>query len=265
VTPMTASAEDITNAIAWQSETPYYQQLSAVLERRLRTGQIPPESRLPSEHALCVEFKLSRATVRQALRYLESRGLVYRVPNRGVFAGSRDVRRGWEIQNTEGFLENAITHQNRSVTTHVLRSGYRPLPDFACEELELPVGTEGFELVRVRHLDGLPTVFSINYLPPAVAEFVAQASDTLSGTASLTGVLQRSGYALAGANRFVRAVTPTQEIADALRIGASDPILQIRSTSWSTDGTRFDVYETYVNTEVVPLEVHVRAINGGSG
>lgn len=255
------TVDSASGSIDWQSETPYYRQIASVLELRLASGQVPGGSRLPSESALCSEFGVARATVRQALQHLEAQGLVYRVANRGVYAGRREKATGWAIQNTEGFLENAITHQNRSVTTKVLRSGRRELPADACDELQLPAGTEGFELVRVRYLDGQPTVFSINYVPPGVAEVVEQATEALNGTASLSALLQRSGYALAGAHRFMRAVRPSQEIAEALEISPKDPIMQIVSTSWRADGRRYDVYETYVNTDIVPLEVNVRAID----
>lgn len=256
-----AMPDDVAGApIERQSETPYYQQLSDALESRLASGEIKPDSRLPSESQLCAEFGLSRATVRHALRHLEARGMVYRIANRGVFAGNRHGQHGWVIQNAEGFLENAITHQNRSVTTNVVRSGYQVLPAFAAEELGLPAGTQGFELVRVRYLDGQATVFSTNYLPPSVAGIVESASDALNGTASLSQLLHRSGYVLAGANRFVRAVMATPEIAAALGISAHEPLLQVRSTSWRADGSRFDVYETYVRTDIVPLEINVRAL-----
>jgi GntR family transcriptional regulator len=258
---MTSTTESGPDAIERQSEVPYYLQLCAVLERRLETGQIERDSRLPSENELCKEFGISRATVRQALQVLEARGLVYRVANRGVFAGDRNTDHGWLIQGTQGFLENAITHQNRSVTTTVLRSGLAVLPDFACRELRLPEASEGFELVRLRHLDGRPAVFSTNYIPPAAAEFVAQATDVLAGTASLSDLLTRSGFPMAGAHRSVRAVAPTAEIASALEIRKTAPLLQIRSTSWSTGGRRYDVYETYVRTDVVPLEINVSAVS----
>ncbi len=260
---MTLTPDTNVDVIERQSETPYYQQLSDLLERRLASGQIVADARLPSENALCKEFGVSRATVRQALQLLESRGLVYRVPNRGVFAGDRGAEHGWLIQGRQGFLENAITHQNRSVTTRVIRSGYAVLPAIVCRELRLPEGTEGFQLVRVRFLDGSPAVFSINYIPPSVAGFVARAADVLAGSASLSDLLTRSGYPLAGAYRSIRAVPPTAEIANALGIRKTTPILQVRSTSWSSGGLRYDVYETYVRTDVVPLEVNVSAVDRG--
>lgn len=241
-------------SIERRSEVPYYQQLAHVLEGRLQSGDIPPSTRLPSESALCKEFGVSRATVRQALRHLESRGLVRRVMNRGVFAGAPDIHAGWTIQESE-FLENALTHQNRSVSTKVIRSGEITLPQFAQRELDLPPGSAGFALVRLRFLDSVPAVFSINYFPPRVGAVVAEASETLAGTASLTDLLVSAGYRLQGAHRSVRAALPPKEVAEGLQVKSRTPLVQIRSTSWTPDNYRFDVYETYVNTAVVPLEI----------
>jgi len=255
--PVTVGAD----AIERESATPYYRQLSDILERRLASGEIRPGERLPSESQLCTTFGISRATVRQTLQQMEAGGLVYRVANRGVFAGGRNVQHGWVIQSPEGFLENAFTNQNRSVSTQVVRAGYVQLPAFVCEALGLVQGTRGYELVRVRHLDGQPAVYSINYSPPTVDAIVAGAALALNGETSLSDVLQRAGYRVVGAQRFVRAVSAPQEVADALSIPGSAPVVQIRSTSWRADGTKFDVYETYVRTDVVPLEVSVRAVS----
>ncbi|MEU1984081.1 GntR family transcriptional regulator [Nocardia sp. NPDC019395] len=246
-----------TDSIDRQSATPYYQQLFAVLQRRLNAGDIARDERLPSENELCTEFGLSRATVRQALQLLETRGLVTRVPGRGVFASQPSSPPGWVIQGPEGFLENAIGHQNRAVTTEALRHGPTLLPRYACRALEVPENTAGFQLVRLRSLDGTPALYSINYSPPALVPVVAAAQEVLAGRASLTELLADAGYTLGGAHREIRAVGPTPEIAAALEITPDTPILHIRSTSWTPRGERYDVYDTWVRSEVVPLEVNV--------
>jgi GntR family transcriptional regulator len=257
------TAPDRAVAVDRQSPTPYYQQLYAVLEHRIKSGQIGVNVRLPSENELCNEFGLSRATVRQSLQLLESRGLVYKVANRGVFVTESSEDRGWLIQGTQGFLENAISHQNRSVSTDVLQSGTVRLPAIACRELLVPEGSEGFELVRRRSLEGVPALFSINYLPPAVAPIVGAARDVLTGHASLSELLAGAGYALAGAHRVIRAMKPTSEVVEHLQIRRSEPLLNIRSTSWNVKGERYDMYETWVRSDVVPLEVNVSAVMPG--
>ncbi|GAA4385028.1 GntR family transcriptional regulator [Tsukamurella soli] len=253
-------------AIDRQSEVPYYQQLAALLEQRIATGVIARGERLPSENELCLAFGLSRATVRQSLRYLQSRGTVQRIPNRGVFASAPTDDVGWMIQGREGFLENAVGHQHRAVTTRVLRSGAVDLPDDIARALQLPDGRQrGFELVRVRSLDGAPALYSTNYSPPVLVPVLAAAGGVLDGTESLTTLLAQAGFELGGAHRTVRAAHPAPEVAKALGTGTTEPMLHIRSTSWTAVGTRYDVYDTWVRSGVIPLEVDVRSVDLGAG
>jgi GntR family transcriptional regulator len=251
-----------TRSIDRQSSVPYYEQLASVLEQRITGGQIASGARLPSENELCGEFGLSRATVRQALRHLESHGFAHRVPGRGVFASEPGSDRGWVIQGPEGFLENAISHQNRSVTTRVLRAGAIPLPAHACRSLEVPDGTVGFELVRLRTLDGSAALYSVNYSPPDLIAVIAGAHDVLAGRASLSQLLASAGYQLGEAHRAIRAVAASEEIAGYLAVSPGAPLLHIRSTSWTSEGRRYDVYDTWVRSDVIPLEVNVSAIGG---
>jgi len=254
----------VESAIDRQSEVPYYQQLAQVLEQRISSGDIARGARLPSEQDLCDEFGLSRATVRQALQHLESRGVAQRIPKRGVFASEAVDGTGWVIQGKEGFLENAIGHQHRTVSTEVLRSGATALPADVCRALQVPDGSIGFELVRVRSLDGKPALFSTNYSPPVLIPVLAGAADVLTGHASLSTLLSSAGFALGGAHRLIQAKHPTAEIAEALDIDANEPMLCIRSTSWTAEGQRYDVYDTWVRSDVIPLEVNVRTVDLGS-
>jgi len=89
---------------------------------------------------------------------------------------------------------------------------------------------------------------------------VARDCDVLPGTATLSELLARSGYSLAGAHRSLRAVTASAEIAAALKIRKTTLVVQIQSTSWTAQERRYDTYETYVRTDVVPLEINVSAV-----
>ncbi len=50
--------------------------VAAELRRRIATGQLRPGDRLPPEDGLMQEFELARTTLREALRVLESEGLI---------------------------------------------------------------------------------------------------------------------------------------------------------------------------------------------
>jgi DNA-binding FadR family transcriptional regulator len=53
-----------------------YQRVAEQIEERILSGDLPPGSRLPAERELVNQFAVGRSTVREALRVLQSAGLV---------------------------------------------------------------------------------------------------------------------------------------------------------------------------------------------
>jgi DNA-binding FadR family transcriptional regulator len=53
-----------------------YQRVAEQIEERILSGDLPPGSRLPGERELVSQFAVGRSTVREALRVLQSAGLI---------------------------------------------------------------------------------------------------------------------------------------------------------------------------------------------
>jgi len=64
---------------------PIHQQLKEILKSRIEQGEFKPGDRLPTEYALCEEYAISRAPVRQALAGLANEGFLYRQQGSGTF------------------------------------------------------------------------------------------------------------------------------------------------------------------------------------
>src|SRR5689334_25042919 len=82
-----------TREVNFRPGIPRYLQIAETLRRELK-GE---GERIPSEHALCARFKVSRPTIRQALDVLVQEGRLYRHAGRGTFAtpasgGDRKLR-----------------------------------------------------------------------------------------------------------------------------------------------------------------------------
>ncbi len=53
-----------------------YESIVEQIDQAILTGALKPDTRLPSERELIAQFGVSRATIREALRVLQSRGLI---------------------------------------------------------------------------------------------------------------------------------------------------------------------------------------------
>jgi GntR family transcriptional regulator len=249
----------VSQTIERDSPVPYYEQLFDILKDGVRNGTFPTDERLPSELELCREYGLSRATVRQTLSKLESEGYARRVARRGVFASVPDTTSGWIVQDAHGFLESQIRHGQTGIETEVLEATFVVPPQHVSDSLRLAPGEKVFALPRVRSLNGTVAMFSTNWFPGEVGQVMSRAVDVLDGTGSVNSTLHAAGFVTSGAQRVINALRAPQPIADHLKIGENDPVLRVRSLSWDQSEARFDYYETWVLTDVIPLEVNVSA------
>ena len=77
-----------------------YQQISAWLERRIRSGDIQPGLPIPSEKTIGQAYPgVARTTVRRSIQHLRDRGLIFTVPQRGSYVATPDQ---WEPEERPG-------------------------------------------------------------------------------------------------------------------------------------------------------------------
>src|ERR1019366_1486023 len=151
------------------SPVPFYFQLAEFLEREITSGRWQRGSRVASEPELGECYGLSRTTIRQALARLEQRSLINRKKGRGTFAQQGEPGL-WLLQSSEGFFQDEVDRAGRVVTSQVIRAERAPLPAWACNALELPVGARGVTLERLGSVDGLVALYVINHLPDRLAD-----------------------------------------------------------------------------------------------
>lgn len=98
-----------------------HRQLSDELLRRIRDGEYPVGSNLPTEAELCERFNVSRHTAREATRRLLDMGLVVRKPRAGTTVLRRytEPKFGLGLENTEQltqYLENTALSVHKVVS-----------------------------------------------------------------------------------------------------------------------------------------------------
>lgn len=137
------------------------------IEESLTRGKFDAGHRLPSEHELAKKYRVSRMTVREALRALEEEGLVARKQGVGTFvkASSQKIK--------------SILGINYGVTEMITNMGFHPgTKEINIEEvfadshmaktLNIHEGSKIITIQRVRTADDIPVVYTLDMIPVSV-------------------------------------------------------------------------------------------------
>ena len=209
---------------------PLYYQFKQWLSGCIFSGELEPGSRLPDELELCERLGVSRGVVRQALTELCYEGLIYRQRGRGTFVTAPKTAEGL-ISELGGLADDAAL-RGQKVQSKVLVLREAPATDTVAQRLSLAPGEPVVELERVRRLDGEPHVLTMTYLPAAMVPGLVERD--LNGSASLYRLLREDfGLPVVSSRRRVEAATAGVREARLLRLGRGDPLLVLRSISYT--------------------------------
>jgi GntR family transcriptional regulator len=236
-----------------RSPLPYYFQLKRLIADEIQSGRWEVGARLPSEAEFCDSFGVSRTTVRQALGELEREGALRKEKGRGTFVAEPRAT-SWLLQSSHGFHEDA-TRAGKTVTSSVLRCELEVLPEWAADALEMPPGSHGVTLERLRSVDGQLAMYVVNHLAPQLADTVL-AADLVHGSLYRT-LADREGLAVAGGRRVVEAATAAEELARLLEVEPGAPLLFVESVSWDRDQRPFECYRAWHRSDGSRIEVQV--------
>jgi len=133
------------------------------LRRRLAAGDPPPGSRLPTESELSAEFRVSRPTVRAALRELETLGLVRTQHGVGTFVAQPPaVRAGLERLDSITESIRATGHEPGMVDASRI---VRPVLPEEAATMGVPGDTVALEVRRTILSDGEIVAYSYDLIP----------------------------------------------------------------------------------------------------
>ncbi len=219
---MTAETKE-RQAIRRSSNVPAYNQLANILEQQIAGLTDEQRARaLPSEGEMSRQYGLSRITVRQALKSLEAKGLVYSAQGRGSFP---TVPR---VKGISGF---------HSFTSEVLRNGQLPgtrilataevdgLPAEVTGKLSVPEAEDGpqVHLRRLRLIDGVPIAVEDAWLPRALFPEIDPADFTDGSLYAL--LADRWGLEPAWTDALIEPDLASPEVSQLLQIETDDPVL----------------------------------------
>src|SRR5579863_3832877 len=147
-----------------------YRQIADDLQHKIETGELQRGSQLPTEIDLREQYKASRNTVRDAIKWLTTRGLVETRPGQGTFVTERITPLVTKLTGPpEGGDEDVylaeVVASSRRPTISTPRVEVQVAPLNVAKALHVEAGTQVVSRHQQRSIDDTPWSLQTSYYP----------------------------------------------------------------------------------------------------
>lgn len=238
--------------IPMEESLPRHQQIANQLRDEINNKQFCPGDKLPSEKRLCDYFKVSRITVRQALKSLENEGLIFKKQGLGAFV--KEQKNNTKLVRLTDFSED------------MRRSGYASSSELitfkkvkADEEVNLILGIPPekplIRLDRVRKADGTPVAFDITWLPASYGQLLL---DEDLANRTIYEILEDEYSIPITAGKYSLSATAADAyVAKHLGIEPGAAVFEINRCSRTTGGKKIYFQRRYNNPKYITYELEL--------
>jgi GntR family transcriptional regulator len=236
-----------------------HEQLSVLIEETESGGQ------LPSEPKLAVELGVSRASLREAMRTFETRGLLQRKQGVGTFVIHPSRVFDTSLENLNS-LETIADQLGLEVSMGDLKVHRKVVDQDLSASLELPEDIEILQVSRVILAENRPVAFLEDNLPIDIINEVDVMKDFTGSVLDM--LIRREDIPLASSKCEISSIGATHDLAIALQIQRHDPLLVFSSLLFSTRGRIIDSSFSYflpgyfhfhivrrVGDQITPLQI----------
>ena len=238
-------------------DTPISQPLPALLAESLRqaiySGKLTPGQQLPSEPEFAAQLGVSRTTLREAVQILVNECIIQRRRGIGTFVAKNAL-----INIQEG-LETLI-----GTTALIRKQGYEPgtadsswevlpAPPKLAQILEVPEDTPLLHFTRTRTANGIPVIYSEEYLPSTVLE--PQAIPAASQDWSLYRLLTQANATVVSAVSKIIPITADKRMAKHLNVANCHPLLLLCQIHYDENHRPILYCENYHNSDMIEFHI----------
>lgn len=219
---------------------PLYQSAAQALAEII--AQTNPGDHLPSEPKLSRRLGVSRATLREAMRLFEERGLIIRRQGVGtvVTDAPRVIESGLEVLES---LETLASRMGVDVEMGALEIEARAPWEQEADLFGLPPDMQVLEVRRAMFAQGRPAAYLVDVLPDDLMPR-SLLSEQFAGSV-LDLMLERGNLNLSHARTEITAIPAPQEIARHLSVETGEVLLCFKGRIFDEGGRMVNRSESY--------------------
>jgi GntR family transcriptional regulator len=231
-----------------------YLQISSEIIERIRSGELEPGMRVPSENELIRRYHVSNTTARKALAHVEQLGFATRIKGRGTFVRQSDVVRS--ATKILSFSQN-MYQAGRVPSTKLLYAGvmsekHSLVLDGRRYTMKPPV----FKIHRLRFGDDEPILLEVRYISLDLCRGIAD--EDLTG--SLYGIYEeKCGLQLTEIKQRIRAIMLDENTRQFFNLSEPTPGILIEGVTFTGKETLLEMEHSIYRADTYQFTVTATA------
>ena len=204
-----------------------------------------PGEQVPTERELCETYQVSSITARQAVLNLVAERLLNRMPGKGTFV-TEDMANIKTLQFS-GRVNDLITDGLKTQEVKVLSIRRIKPPKKVSKFLGINEDAEVMQVRRTRNANHSPVSYIINYLPLETGMKIKE--DDLQKYPMLQILRDKIGIPLSGAIQYIEAIIADYDVASALSVSMTSPILYIETLVFEKVKKPVEFVQTFIRPD----------------
>lgn len=210
---------------------PLYQQLKEHILANIDAGFYTKGQRIPTEKELAENFRISRVTVRRALKELEKEGILTSSPRRGTFVSQPSFRRN--ISRNSSFTE-ICEATGLKAGAKTIKSLIENATPEDMQAFNISKNAKVIVLERIRYADKNPVAIEISRFPESFAFLIEEDLNNKSMIRVLAD--KYDIHFTSKGTTTIKLVNATYEQAKYLALPTGYPLISISSLSYDVNG-----------------------------
>lgn len=211
-----------------------YEIVANDLADRINNNEFIETKKIPTEDQLVEEYKVSKNTVRNAIKVLMKTGLIYPVQGSGMFV--RELRKYNTVflSGTRGITKDHPGNQliNKCLSLQIIEAD-----DNLSQVMQCDIGTPIYYIERLRIVDGIPYAIEYTYYNKNIIPYLNKEIVESSIYRYIQDDLRISfGFA----DKYISGRKLSDKESELLELEEGDPAIIIEDNVYLSNGTLFN-------------------------
>jgi len=233
------------------SAIPLHVQLEQALAQQIVAGQWRPGDIIPSERDLQRMAGVSRATVRQAIGTLISKGMLRRSHGRGTFVAQPRIEQ--TLHKVYSFAEQ-IQQQGRTLEDRIIQRRVTVAGHDLATPLGVAPGEPLIHIQRVRTLEGTPFTLDNFYISQRLCPDLLE----IEPNGSLYRLLEeRYGLPVLRSTDTLEPIAADRATAFYLQVSPGTPLMYVERVGYTHGDLPLHIARNYVRGDMCRFRIHL--------